>query len=354
MVSFIKKSGVFFFLSVLISTVCYADTLTGVTGIINGTAPVINNANKEPGKINISKRSQYDAAHQLDVGDEVQLAWLLVDSEEDIDATLPSTVWTCDHPEKGSRVIATGTQNYTIKAEDMGCNIGVSLQPKTSTGTPRENTLLNISKIGAYDDSDNIIDAPVNPHTLKITDYIVAPGTDQSRTVPASTMLRTGWDGAKVQLETDNPAADVEWKSSDENIASVSSTGLVTFKSKGDVVFTADNSVYSTTIRFNPDLFFIFATWNMNWYDAKTWCEGQGYSMPSIHQLSTQGSRTIPTDSLWQEWGDVAKQGAKHSGVVFWSADVSSDDHYKYIYINDGHVSSNFRDVYEGVACVVQ
>lgn len=194
----------------------------------------------------------------------------------------------------------------------------------------------------------------MNPHTLKITDYIVAPGTDQSRTVPASTMLRTGWDGAKVQLETDNPAADVEWKSSDENIASVSSTGLVTFKSKGDVVFTADNSVYSTTIRFNPDLFFIFATWNMNWYDAKTWCEGQGYSMPSIHQLSTQGSRTIPTDSLWQEWGDVAKQGAKHSGVVFWSADVSSDDHYKYIYINDGHVSSNFRDVYEGVACVVQ
>ena len=327
---------------------------TDSAGKIIGTPPEVINANHEHGKINITKESTRDASQQLDVGDTLNLSWEFLDNEGDADATVLSTLWTCINPQTGQRMLAAGKKHYTITQADIGCSISVSMIPVTVTGIPRNNTELFIEDVSSYDPTDNILDGPVNPHAISITDYIVAPGTSQSETVSPETMLHTGWEGGKVQIETDNIASQVTWKSSDENIASVSSTGLVTFKSKGDVTISASNNYDVTgTIRFDPDLFYIFSTKTMNWADAKAWCANQGYTMPAINQLSTAtNTRTIPASSLWQEWGDVSQQGIIEAGIVYWSTTKNASTQYQYMYINDGHISSNNPTAYEGVACL--
>lgn len=184
----------------------------------------------------------------------------------------------------------------------------------------------------------------------------MAPGTTQSKTVAADLILRTGWNGAKLQLETDNVASQVTWKSSNDEIATVSSSGLVTFKSKGAVTFTATNEEVSNTITFNPDLFYVFSTAGRSWYEAADWCAEQGYTMPALGQLSTDANkREIPSASLWQEWGNVSVDGAKVFGVVFWSSNEWSEGSSKayYMYISDGHTTSNSKSAKEGAACLV-
>lgn len=327
---------------------------SGSAGVLYGTPPVIKNNAGENSKVDFKKVSEHDDSDELDEGDIVTLTWELQDNEGDADATLASIVWTCDHPTKGTRVLATQVNSYTITSADYGCNIGVAVQPKTETGVPRTGEALAVSDVSAYDDSDNIIDGPVNPHSINFTDYIVAPGTTQSKTVTADNILHTAWPGAEVQIETDNPESQIIWASSNKNVATVSPEGLVTFLTKGPVTIQARNDKAIARIKFNPQEFFIFSTVKMNWEDAKDWCESQGYSQPDSEHLSTATNlRQIPSDALWQEWGDISQQNAQFAGTVFWSSEGWGSSHYYYMYIDDGHVTSNDEDELEGVACLV-
>ena len=328
--------------------------LTGAAGTLIGTVPSVSNASGETGKVDFIKDDKHDASRQLDVGDNVTLSWNFIDGEGDVDASVSSVVWRCDHPQKGVRTLATGVSNYTITNEDLGCNIGVSLKPQTSTGIPRENEALTIADITAYNDKDNIIVGPVNPHAIHITEYTVAPGTTQSRPVAADLILRTGWNGAKLQLETDNIASQVTWDSSDNAVATVSSTGLVTFKTKGKATITAHHDAVSESITFNPSLFFIFSTEKMNWNDGKAWCEGQGYTMASITQLSTEKNlRKIPQDSLWQEWGDISQQGVGNTLDLYWSSTVFSSGRHDHLHINNGYTASEVDADMQPIACIM-
>lgn len=360
----IKKTVLFLFITTVLtgagfSQVSAADenvSITGSAGTIIGTIPVIQNASHDTGKINISKDNTHDAGKQLDVGDTLSLSWQLEDSEGDTDATTASTVWTCNHPQKGLRVLATHQQSYTVSSQDLGCSIGVSLQPQTSTGSPRANVALDIPDISTYDQTDNIIDGPVNSHAINITDYIVAPGTTQSKTVTADIMLETGWDGAKVQIETDNLADQVNWKSSDEDIATVSSAGIVTFKSKGDVTISASNEYVTDTIRFNPEIFFIFdkTGTKRDWADIKTWCTEQGYRMATGPEFSTaQNKRSIPSDSLWQEWGNVAVQGVGDTEDLYWTSTVGYQSRHQHAHVDDGYIATTGDADLEASICVV-
>ena|SRR5471030_19334 len=354
MAKLLKYSALSCLMFLSLNALCHAEMTTPSTGHLIGTPPSFFNVAGESGKVNFTKDDKHETDHDLDVNDTVKLSWKLLDNEGDADASLASVVWRCDHPQKGQRVLATGVDSYTITSQDLGCFIGVSLQPKTLTGDPRENDLLTIDDISNYDQDDNIVDGPVNPHAINITEYTVAPGTTQSKTVAADLILRTGWNGAKLQLETDNVASQVTWKSSNDEIATVSSSGLVTFKSKGAVTFTATNEEVSNTITFNPDLFYVFSTVGRSWYEADAWCTEQGYTMPALNQLSTGAAnkREIPSATLWQEWGNVSVDGAKVAGSVVWSSDEWSSHGY-YMYISDGHTTSNSKSMTEGAACLV-
>lgn len=348
-----------FFIS--ISTFCRAETppengethMTQSTGSIIGTVPTFSNLDGIPERVTFSKNSTHEANDELDIGDTLSLSWQLIDREGDADDSLSSVEWICDHPQKGRRVMATQVNSYKIGIPDVGCTISVQLQAKTVTGLPRENEIMTIDDISSYDQNDNIIDGPVNPHAIHFTQYTVAPETSESKTVPAEAVLHTGWDGAQLQLATDNVESQVEWKSSNEAVATVTQDGLLTFKSKGAVTITASNDKASSTITFNPELFFVFTTTRGTWSEALAWCTDHGYTMPGLDQLSTGADkREIPSDSLWQEWGNVTKQ-TKSASSVLWSSSTWQDaENAYYMYNSDGHTSSNREEVTEGIVCL--
>lgn len=226
--------------------------------------------------------------------------------------------------------------------------------PQTETGIPCTGNAISVSDISAYDDSDNIIDGPVNPHSINLTDYIVAPGTTESETVTSNLILHTAFAGAKVQLETDNPESQIIWASSNKNVATVTQDGLVTFLTKGTVTTQARNDKAIAHIKFDPKEFFVFSTVNMNWFNAKEWCESQGYKQPPSNLLSTKAnSRQIPSDAIWQEWGNVKLQDAVMGSSVVWSStEWATEDNAYYMFFSDGQVTSNNEGATEGVICV--
>lgn len=231
----------------------------------------------------------------------------------------------------------------------------MKITPRTLTGLPQENTRIEIEDISSYADGDNIPDGPVNPHSINVLSYTLAPNDPNSLLdVDVSKKLTTAFSGAQLRVVTDNPAEELEWSSSNDAIATVSDTGLVTFKAKGGVKITGRHNEVRASIIFNPQLFFHFSQKSMNWHDANDWCENQGYRLPTADELSVQkNKREASSGSLWQEWGKSIDD-VPHAGVVFWSSDliIAAEDAYDYMYTKDGSVTSNTSDRSEGFACV--
>lgn len=349
-----------FLLSLGMLSKAHATDLTGSAGVINGTPPVIYNDNNEAGKVSfvrVNKTMGED--DELDITDIIKLSWTVTDAEGDEETTLPTVEWICTDTSNNKHVLATGINQYVIHPDDKGCTVGVNIIPTTVTGVPRENTALTIKDISTYNVTDNIPTGPVNPHSLNIIGYLVAPGNNAATLgVLAGNTLHTAFSGAQIQLETDNVSDQIdEWVTTNPAIATVSNTGLVTIKAKGAFRITARHNEAIGSIIFNPQKFFIFrsaAAGKLNWYDAKVWCENQGYRLPTMDDLSTaKGKREVPSDSLWQEWGR-SLEDVPHAGTVFWSSDemVAAEDAFAYMYLSDGHQSSNAATTPEGVACI--
>lgn len=357
----LKSYGVVFilFFSFGLLDIAKATDLTGSAGVINGTAPVIYNDNNEAGKVSFNRVNVTMGANdELDITDIIKLSWIVSDAEGDEGITLPTVEWICTDTSNNKRVLATGINQYVVHPDDKGCTVGVNITPTTITGSPRENTALSIKDISAYDASDNIPTGPVNPHTLNIIRYLIAPSNSSAAYyATADTTIHTAFPGAQLKLETDNVAEQIdEWTTSNSAIASVDNTGVVTIHAKGAFRITARHNEARASIIFNPQKFFVFKEkGTLNWYDAKDWCESQGYTMPSMADLSVKASeREVPSDSLWQEWGKSVGD-VPHAGSVFWSTDlmVADNDAYAYMYISDGHQSSNVASATEGVVCIV-
>lgn len=336
-----------------------ATDLTGSAGVINGTPPVIYNDKNEAGKVSFTRVNEtMSEDDELDITDIIKLSWTVADAEGDEETTLPTVEWICTDTGNNKRVLATGINQYVIHPGDKGCTVGVNIKPTTVTGIPRENTTLAINDISTYDANDNIPSGPVNPHILNITGYLVAPENNAATLgVLAGTTINTAFPGAQIQLETDNVADQIdEWTTTNPAIATVSDTGLVTIKAKGPFRITARHNESKGSIVFNPKLFFIFSEkTKMNWYDAKDWCENQGYRLPTDEELSTEtGKREVPSNALWQEWGS-SLDDVTHAGSVYWSSNlaIAEQDAYFYMYTATGRVTSNTSDKLEGVACVL-
>lgn len=350
---------IFFILSSL--NTANATDMTGSAGIINGTAPVIYNDQNEAGKVSFNRVNEtMGADDELDITDIIKMSWTVTDAEGDEDTTLPTVEWICTDTSNNKHVLASGINQYVIHPDDKGCTVGVNITPTTVTGIPRENIALSIKDISTYDGNDNIPTGPVNPHTLNIINYLIAPeNRGASYYVPASATLHTAFPGAQIKLETDNVADQIdEWTTSNPSIATVDNEGVVTIKAKGAFRITARHNEARGSIIFNPQKFFVFrsaAAGKLNWYDAKSWCENQGYRMPTRDDLSTgDGDRAVPSDSLWQEWG-ASLDDVSHAGTVFWTSEemVADEDAYAYMYTATGHISSNTANTPEGVACIV-
>lgn len=363
MIKFINNVAVvfFLFLSPGIFVVANATQLTGSTGVISGTPPAIYNKNNIANRVDFIRSSiVIDDEAELDINDTVDLSWLIKDAEGDVDNnnhTLTTVEWICTDAGNNKHVLTTGVAQYVITPYDKGCTLGVNFTPTTETGAPQESSQISIEDISAYDGSDNIPSGPVNPHLINVTNYIVAPlNPNAAYDVPADVKLRTAFPGAQIQIETDNVIDQVDWETSNEAIASVSNTGLVTIHAKGPFKITARRKEQRTSIIFNPQTFFIFNTVStLDWNDAKEWCENQGYRLPTDDELSTAANhREVPSDSLWQEWGR-SLEDVPHKGGVIWSSveRVAATHAFAYMYLSDGHLSSNASTVTEGVACVV-
>lgn len=335
-----------------------ADEFTGSAGIIHGTAPVVYNDKNEAGKVSFNRPNVVvDDGDQLDIGDAIDMSWTVTDAEGDEVQTLPTVEWICTDMNNNPRVLATAVNHIVITPTEKGCTIGVNITPTTVTGAPNKNATLAIKDVTSFDGEDNIPTGPVNPHVLNITGYVIAPHNfGAAHGVLAGNTLHTAFAGAQFSLETDGLADQLEWTTSNPNIATVDEYGLVTIKAKGPFRITARHNEVRASIVFNPQKFYVFSeSQKMNWYDAKAWCENQGYRMPNNDDLSTgQGKRQVPSDALWQEWGSSLDDVA-HAGVVFWSSEemVAEEDAYAYMYTASGLLSSNTSDKPEGVACIM-
>ncbi|WBM72039.1 Ig-like domain-containing protein [Buttiauxella sp. WJP83] len=338
----------------------HATDLTGSAGVINGTPPVIYNDKNEAGKVSFTRVNEtMSEDDELDITDIIKLSWTVADAEGDEETTLPTVEWICTDTSNNKHVLATGVNQYILHPDDKGCTVGVHIIPTTVTGVPRENIALNINDISTYDANDNIPTGPVNPHSLNIIGYLIAPENSAATlSVSASKTINTAFPGAQIQLGTDNVVDQIdEWTTTNPGIATVSDTGLVTIKAKGAFRITARHNESKGSIIFNPQKFFIFrseSAGKLNWYDAKAWCENQGYRMPTRDDLSSEeGKREVPSNSLWQEWGS-SLDDVSHAGSVFWTSDemVAENDAYAYMYTATGHISSNTADKPEGVACI--
>lgn len=335
-----------------------ATDLTESAGIINGTPPVIYNDANEAGRVSFNRTNVVvDDDDELDISDSVELSWKVTDAEGDQEITLPTVEWICTDMNNNKRVLASGVNQYSILPTDKGCTIGVNITPSTITGAPRANDKVSIRDISNYDVNDNIPTGPVNPHVLNITSYVIAPlNSEAAYSVPADKKLQTAFSGAQFQLETDNETDQLEWTTSNSAIAEVSATGLVTIKAKGPFKITARHNEVKASIIFYPQKFFVFSEHTkMNWYDAKQWCENQGYRQPTTDDLSSeQGKREVPSGALWQEWGS-SLDDVTHAGTVFWSSEeaIADQDAYYYMYTATGRVTSNTSNNTEGVACIM-
>lgn len=359
----LKSYGVAFILFFSFGSldIANATDLTGSAGVINGTAPIIYNDKNEAGKVSFNRVNEtLGDDDELDITDIIKLSWIVADAEGDEDTTLPTVEWYCTDAANNKRILATGTNQYVIHPDDKGCTVGVNITPTTITGAPRDNISLSIKDISTYDINDNIPTGPVNPHLLNMISYLIAPSNNSaSYYVPASATLHTAFSGAQFQLQTDNEFDQIdEWTTSNPSIATVDNKGVVTIKAKGAFRITARHNEAKGSIIFNPQKFFIFrdaAAGKLNWYDAKAWCESQGYRLPTSDELSSKGStREVPSDSLWQEWGS-SLDDVSHAGTVFWSSDeaIADEDAYYYMYTATGHVTSNLAEKTEGVACIM-
>ena len=349
-----------FFLSSSLNIVNATD-MTGSAGIINGTAPVIYNDKNEAGKVSFSRVNEtMGVDDELDVTDIIKMSWTVTDAEGDEEITLPTVEWICTDVSNKTHVLATGVNQYVIHPDDKGCTVGVNITPTTVTGDPRENVALSIKDISTYDVNDNIPTGPVNPHTLNVIGYLIAPlNNSATYYAAADATVNTAFPGAQIQLETDNEDDQIdEWTTSNPSIATVSDKGVVTIKAKGAFRITARHNEAKGSIIFHPQKFFIFrdeAAGKLNWYDAKAWCESQGYSLPTRDDLSTgNDDRAVPSDSLWQEWGS-SLDDVSHAGTVFWTSEeaIAEQDAYYYMYTATGRITSNLADKTEGVACIV-
>lgn len=354
-------TGAFIFLILSSLNTANATDMTGSAGVINGTAPVIYNDNNEAGKVSFMRVNQtMGVDDELDITDIIKMSWTVADAEGDVEITLPTVEWICTDTSNNKHVLASGVNQYVIHPDDKGCTVGINITPTTITGIPRENTVLSIKDISAYDASDNIPTGPVNPHTLNIISYLIAPSNNSATYyATADATIHTAFSGAQVKLETDNVADQIdEWTTSNPSIATVDNKGVVTIKAKGAFRITARHNEAKASITFNPQKFFIFrdaAAGKLNWYDAKAWCENQGYRMPTADELSSkEGAREVPSDALWQEWGS-SLDDVSHAGTVFWSSDeaIADQNAYYYMYTATGHVTSNLAERTEGVACIV-
>jgi hypothetical protein len=362
-IKFLKSYGVVFilFFSFGLLDIANATDLTGSAGVINGTAPVIYNDNNEAGKVSFNRVNEtMGVDDELDITDIIKLSWIVSDAEGDEEVTLPTVEWICTDAGNNKRVLASGVNQYVIHPDDKGCTVGVNITPTTVTGVPRENVALSIKDISSYDASDNIPTGPVNPHLLNVTSYLIAPSNNSaSYYATADATIHTAFPGAQFKLETDNVDDQIdEWTTSNPSIATVSDKGIVTIKAKGAFRITARHNEAKGSIIFNPQKFFIFrdeAAGKLNWYDAKAWCENQGYRMPTRDDLSTEeGDRAVPSDSLWQEWGS-SLDDVSHAGTVFWTSEeaIADQDAYYYVYTATGHITSNLAEKTEGVACIM-
>ncbi len=108
--------------------IAYATDLTGGTGVINGTAPVIYNGKNEPDRVDFSREyNNVDEGEELDIADKIELTWKVTDAEGDQEITLPTVEWICTDASSNKHVLATAINEYVIHPADKGCTIALIL-----------------------------------------------------------------------------------------------------------------------------------------------------------------------------------------------------------------------------------
>ncbi|VEN50813.1 unnamed protein product [Callosobruchus maculatus] len=149
----------------------------------------------------------------------------------------------------------------------------------------------------------------------------------------------TGFKGAEFTLELSNATAlDYDWKA-DASWVSVSA-GVVRFTDTGTkdkvTITGTPTSGQGKIIKYS----FTLKSWfinngntGMTWPAANTYCSSQGYSLPTVQQL-TGDSGYVGGDhgtlgGLWSEWGNLSSySSAGFSSYSAWSSEQKSSSYY--------------------------
>lgn len=144
----------------------FAD-VTGSAGQIIGTKPILRGTGTGAADhtVSFSNDHKSGSVDGMAVGDEITLAYNLIDAEGDTDSSTTTIEWftTSDGAGKDKKVIssAAGKKAYTLQQADAGLYIGAAIVEKTSTGIPTDGQSILIDDISKNDAADNIPDGPV-------------------------------------------------------------------------------------------------------------------------------------------------------------------------------------------------
>ncbi|MGU3619796.1 Ig-like domain-containing protein, partial [Enterobacter bugandensis] len=224
---------------------------------------------------------------------------------------------------------ATGTAVTLSGVTDHNDGTYTATLTGTAAGTAQISATVNGSAFGVSpasvtltlaDEPPESISTQVNTHTFAVN--------SENGTFPT-----TGFAGASFTLVPKNgaSAANYTW-ASDASWVTVTN-GVVTFTGKGTgnrVTITGtpgNNQGKIIKYSFALNAWFInHSSTTLNWPDAGAYCSSQGYSQPTVAQMTLHSGHTATfargAGALWNEWGDLTSySGAGFSGAGYWSSE---------------------------------
>ncbi|WP_426447769.1 SinI family autotransporter-associated protein [Siccibacter colletis] len=232
------------------------------TGAVNGTVPVIvdNSTDNTPDSVDVSKKT--GEAGELQAGDQIEISWLLKDTEGDTDtdntATISTIKWYRSDDASGTNKseisAASGKIDYTITNDDANKYIGIEITPTTQTGVPTTGAKISFNDISTIDPNDDIPDGPVIDSTLKVAIFDsldTAYATDL--TTSADTTIKTGDTYVAILYQDKDkdgkysPASDTDVTSKYDYKWSFTGTSATTKTAGGESTVTNANITIPAT-----------------------------------------------------------------------------------------------------------
>ncbi|EGT4257158.1 hypothetical protein D8W73_24395, partial [Citrobacter amalonaticus] len=202
-------------------------------------------------------------------------------------------------------------------------------------------------------------DVTVNGKTFGVGNGFPTTGFADNGSIPGS----VGTPTFTLNIPSGALASTYTW-TSNQNWASVSSSGVVTFNATGPTSATKKVTITAMPSGSNQSLVYRFTvgTWyklrgndGATWSAGNTYCASLGAAMPSVAQL-TSGANVRQIGSLWGEWGNLIKPPYNGYSDTWYKTTSGASGNHTIVNADDDGRAIDFTDNENagvGTACFI-